>query len=91
MSLENVGGNPLTIGTTSPGVLTVWNVYGPGDVNGDGFVTQDDFVLLVQIVAHRRTPTDDQLAAGDLNGNGVLDHRDAQILKRMLQGKSKNP
>jgi len=72
--------------------MTVWNAYGPGDVNGDGFVDHKDFVRLVLLIVVRRfTPTANELMAGDLNGNGRLDHRDAQILKRILKGKKKNP
>ncbi|HEY3284725.1 MAG TPA: carboxypeptidase regulatory-like domain-containing protein, partial [Armatimonadota bacterium] len=43
-----------------------------GDLNGDGKVGITDVVLALRIVAGIITATPDQLAGGDLNGNGAI-------------------
>ena len=61
--------------------------YTPGDVNGDGVLTEaDEDLLKILAKPHAREPTEDELAAGDLNGDGKLDQRDLVLLKRLLAG-----
>lgn len=61
--------------------------YVPGDVDGDGSVTEADEHRLKELVRnHGRGATDDELQAGDLNGDGRLTQQDLVLLKRLLQG-----
>lgn len=57
----------------------------PGDVNGDGRVTDEDVQLLMEALAGTRTLSGDALIAADLNKNGVLDARDAVLILQELE------
>ncbi len=89
--MENQFGRPLSVDSSGTAIFTLSSLYSLGDVDGDGDLDQDDFRYLVQLVAHRTTPIPEELSAGDLNGNNRLDHNDAQLLKRILQNKPRNP
>jgi len=60
----------------------------PGDLAPkgapDGTVNTADLLVLLQLVAGSATPTADELAAGDLSGNGVLDLPDVLALMQIL-------
>ena len=60
-----------------------------GDVNDDGKVDSTDYNLIVYHSLGIETLTDDQLAAADLNGDGVVDHFDASVLDLVMAGKYK--
>jgi hypothetical protein len=61
--------------------------YTPGDVNGDGVLTEaDEDLLKILSKPKAREPSEDELTAGDLNADGKLDQRDLVLLKRLLAG-----
>lgn len=63
-------------GVTSAGI--------PGDVNGDGSVTDADVTLLMEALAGMRTLTGGAFGAADMNNNGILDARDLTLLSQAL-------
>ena len=80
----------LTEGETKVGGATVTISSSPtyimGDIDGDGDVDVDDLRLLAKLKsAAGRRYTDDQLKAGDFNGNGKLDNADYQALRALLK------
>lgn len=60
-----------------------------GDVNDDGKVDSTDYNLIVYHSLGIETLPDDQLAAADLNGDGVVDLSDASVLDLVMAGKYK--
>lgn len=57
----------------------------PGDVNGDGSVTDADLQLLMEALAGMRTLTGSAFGAADLNNNGILDAQDLTGLLQTLE------
>jgi hypothetical protein len=91
VSLQDESGNVLPVDATDIAVMTVANTYFPGDVNGDGQLSQQDFVLAMKLAVGQRQPTEAEIAAGDLNGNGVLDKDDAHMILRAIKDLKHNP
>lgn len=62
-------------------------IYGKGDLDGDGWATRDDYDLLKDFLHpfSPTQPTPQQLTAGDINGNGKLDHPDLVGILRIIQ------
>ena len=56
-------------------------------MNDDGKVDSTDYNLIVYHSLGIETLTDDQLAAADLNGDGVVDLSDASVLDLVMAGK----
>lgn len=56
----------------------------PGDVNGDGSVTEADVTMLMEALAGMRELSESERKAADLNNNGILDARDASLLLQKL-------
>ena len=54
-----------------------------GDVDGDGFVTENDAKL---IMTSRRTLTPDQLRRADVNGDGMVDVLDSLVIAQYAVG-----
>jgi len=57
-----------------------------GDVNGDGFVTPEDAILILQMLVGLVDWTPRALLLGDINGNGAVDTTDAALILRMVVG-----
>lgn len=87
VTLRDAAGNLVPVNATDAAIFTVANGYFPGDGDGDGVLSQADFSLALQLAVGKNEPTPEELAAFDLNGNGILDKDDAQIIRRWLQGK----
>ncbi|MDR2712765.1 MAG: immune inhibitor A [Clostridiales bacterium] len=66
-----------------PGMLVVGIM---GDINGDGFVTPEDAIELLQMYVGLIPWTTRALLVGDLNGDGELDPIDAALILRMVVG-----
>ena len=64
-------------------VRLVKKVVSFGDVDGDGYVTADDVVLLINVLAGKITDTEALLAA-DLNNDGVVNIADIIILTNLI-------
>ena len=57
----------------------------PGDVTGDGSVTDADLNLLMEALAGMRTLSGSAFVAADMNNNGILDARDLTLLLQNLE------
>ncbi|MDR2713707.1 MAG: carboxypeptidase regulatory-like domain-containing protein [Clostridiales bacterium] len=66
-----------------PGVLVIGIL---GDVNGDGKVTPEDAMTLLQMYVGLIPWTPRALLLGDVNGDGVVDTTDAALILRMVVG-----
>lgn len=91
VTLQNGAGNVIAVNATDKAVFTAANAYFPGDVNGDGVVSQADFVVAMKLAVGQRDATSEEVAAGDLNGNGFIDKDDAHLILRIVHGKEPNP
>jgi len=91
VNLHDSLGNPVSVNDASIAVFTVANTYFPGDVDGDGVLSQADFTLVLKLAVGQRPATAREIAAGDLNGNGIIDKDDAYLILQMLEGQSPNP
>ena len=69
--------------TVNQGVLVIGI---PGDVNGDGFVTPEDAMLILQMLVGLIDWTPRALLLGDINGDGLVDTTDAALILRMVVG-----
>jgi hypothetical protein len=59
---------------------------GSGDIDGDGFVTMADVVVLMRAIAGQETLTPAQLAAADLDQDGYLTMADMILMLRKVLG-----
>ena len=57
-----------------------------GDINGDGLVTPEDAMLLLQMIVGLVPWTERALRFGDINGDGIVDTSDATLILRMVVG-----
>lgn len=60
------------------------SILTPGDINGDGRVTDADVTQLMEALAGMRTLIGTPFRAADLNNNGILDARDLTLLMQKL-------
>ncbi|MCH5183737.1 MAG: DUF4855 domain-containing protein [Oscillospiraceae bacterium] len=60
------------------------SIFTPGDVNGDGKVTDADVTLLMEALSGMRTLIGTPFRAADLNNNGILDARDLTLLLQKI-------
>ncbi|MCL1873946.1 MAG: dockerin type I domain-containing protein [Clostridiales bacterium] len=58
----------------------------PGDVNGDGVVSPEDAMLILQMIVGLIEWTPRALLLGDINGDGIVDTTDAALILRMVVG-----
>ena len=56
--------------------------YTKGDVDGDGYVDQYDYIACRRIYFGTLTPTEPQLDAADVNGDGEVDTLDVNMISR---------
>lgn len=90
--LQDSGGIPMAVDHSDVSALTVAIAYFLGDVSGDGVLDMDDHHHLMGLLKKNSLPpTPEELYAGDLNGNGELDHGDIPLLNRLIQGLSIYP
>ena len=86
-TLKAVAGYQAVVDFSGNAEVSVDMVYQPGDLTGDGLVTAADDTLLQALIKPKaRKPTVNELRAGDINGNGLLDYPDVILLKRLLAG-----
>ena len=57
-----------------------------GDINGDGLVTPEDAMLILQMLVGLIDWTPRALLLGDINGDGLVDTTDAALILRMVVG-----
>ena len=57
-----------------------------GDVDGDGWVTNDDAQMIAEYVVGNITLTPAQLARADVNGDGIVDVVDAMFIAQYVEG-----
>ncbi|MGZ4964188.1 MAG: dockerin type I repeat-containing protein, partial [Limisphaerales bacterium] len=91
VALSDTSGNSVPVTIQGVAQFTAASNYFPGDVNGDGTLSQADFDLAMQLAVGQRAATPQEIAAGDLNGNGVIDKDDASMLLSVITGQSPNP
>jgi hypothetical protein len=86
-TMRDLNGNPLVVEILPSDEPESGDTYFPGDVNGDGLVSNADKDLLKDLTKPKsRPPTADELMAGDLNGDGKLDVKDFVLLVQLLNG-----
>lgn len=76
----------LNVDYSDTALFTVTAIgYFFGDVNGDGVVDMDDHHHLLWLIQkNTRDPFAEEISAGDMNGNGQLDHRDIPLLLNLI-------
>lgn len=57
-----------------------------GDVNDDGRIAVNDYLIAKRIEAGNKTPDTDMLVRADLNGNGKIDNDDFEQIKKHILG-----
>ncbi len=70
---------PISLTITSGGLRK-------GDVNGDGYITAQDAILVLRYKAGYITLTDEQKTRADMNGDGVIDETDARLILKKAVG-----
>ncbi|MBE6949279.1 MAG: hypothetical protein E7456_05475 [Ruminococcaceae bacterium] len=81
-----VGENTLDVCFATPGYLTIDTVYEPGDVNGDGMITNIDVIMVARHIIHLATLNDAQIARADVDGTGSIQNSDLVKIARMVVG-----
>jgi len=66
-----------------PGTLVIGS---PGDIDGDGKITAEDAILLLQMYISLVEWTPRALAFGDINKDGVIDLIDSSLILRIVTG-----
>ncbi len=72
------------VATTTTGKTSPCGSY--GDINGDGYVTNDDATLISQYVALLTTLTDAQKTKADVNGDGTVTISDSLLIAQYAAG-----
>jgi hypothetical protein len=86
-TMRDLNGNALMVEILPSDEPESGDTYFPGDVNGDGLVSNADKDLLKDLTKPKsRPPTAEELMAGDLNGDGKLDVKDFVLLVQLLNG-----
>ena len=67
----------------NPGTLVLGIM---GDINGDGIITPEDAIILLQMYVGLIPWTNRALIFGDVNGDGIIDSTDAALILRMVVG-----
>jgi hypothetical protein len=57
-----------------------------GDVDGDGWVTNNDAQMIAEYVVDMITLTPEQLNRADVNGDGMVDIVDAMFIAQYVEG-----
>ena len=94
-TMKDSEGHAIPVDISDAAVLTVQSLGGQsyfrGDVDGDGLLSQNDFVAVMGLAAGQRAATPKEILAGDLNGNGEIDKDDAHLILRLFHGQKVNP
>lgn len=61
-----------------------------GDIDRDGEVTEEDYSLCRRFIIGTRIPTDDELSAADIDGDGVISYADAAVIYKLWQDNIKS-
>lgn len=61
-----------------------------GDVDGDGFITTKDALMIMQAISGERTLADEEFARADLNGDGELSASEVLRILQYINGKVDN-
>jgi hypothetical protein len=88
-SIQGVIGDHTYEAATSlptPLEFTVQHANKPGDIDGDGQVTQADLDAALQIALGGTLPTAAQLRAGDLNADQALTEADVPLIMELIAG-----
>ena len=81
-----VSGGILSLSNISLAIYDAYRgEYTKGDVDGDGYVNQYDYILCRSIVMNEVMPTQQQLVAADTNGDGAVDQYDYILIRRYVQ------
>ncbi len=84
-TMYDLNGNPLILEILTTDPPESGETYFPGDVDGDGVLTNADMDLLKELTKPKSRPaTAEELMAGDLNGDGKLDAKDLVLMKQLL-------
>ncbi|HSP41788.1 MAG TPA: dockerin type I domain-containing protein, partial [Luteolibacter sp.] len=84
-TMRDLSGIPLTVEILPQDPSEVGDGFIPGDLDGDGLLSNTDKHLLQDLMKPKsRPPTADEITAGDLNGDGKLDQKDLVLLLKLL-------
>ena len=65
-------------------IIDTWQLSVLGDIDGDGFITANDYYALDKLISHPESFTDALTAAADIDSNGVVNAFDLLALKEHL-------
>jgi uncharacterized protein YgiM (DUF1202 family) len=55
-----------------------------GDINGDGFITINDVILLRQEIINNRQFTSAEITISDINKDGSVDETDVELIEKQI-------
>ena len=79
----------ILIGMVPPNVFSIEaksNDYIPGDVNGDGKILLNDYLMSKRIEAGTKNADENMLARTDINGDGKINKADYEQIKNIILG-----
>ena len=84
-TMRDLDGSSLVLEVLSTDPSESGDTFIPGDVDGDGLVTDADKTLLKALIKpSTNPPTAEELMAGDLSGDAKLSEKDLVLLMQML-------
>lgn len=81
--------NLILVGLTAVTKITIPNGRMRGDIDGDGYITQNDYQMIYEHVTGSNVITDEtQLLCADVNHDGSINVRDYNGVNSIITGKS---
>ena len=92
-----VAGNVVNVVAPDGGYVNVWWKYTPittlslpcggyGDVDYDGYITNNDVQFILEYITELRSFTTDQKIRADVNANGMVETADTGLIQQYIKG-----